>query len=177
VVRGLGDWYVKVQQAGLLKQRVLAADPLVQTLTTHIETGLAPFALQHSAEGEYRRCGDEANRVAGLTPGLVRDQDPRGMDLRQLLEPRGDVHRVTDRRVLAPARGADVADDDASGVDTDARAERGLPSYHALDVQLCQLSLHRQRAADGALGVIGLGDQLRNGQPFGPLLVTPRERG
>jgi hypothetical protein len=53
----------------------------------------------------------------------------------------------------------------------------GLPSHHALDVQLCQLSLHRQRAADGALGVIGLGDQLRNGQPFGPLLVTPRERG
>jgi hypothetical protein len=78
VVRGLGDWYVKVQQARLLKQRVLAADPLVQTLTTHIETGLAPFALQHSSEGEANLMLNEREQLGSLfkVAGSRRDLTP-----------------------------------------------------------------------------------------------------
>lgn len=66
VVRGLGDWYVKIQQARLLRQRILAADPLVQSLTTHIETGLAPFALQHAAPGEANLMLNERETLGGL---------------------------------------------------------------------------------------------------------------
>lgn len=66
VVRGLGDWYVKVQQARLLKQRILAADPLVQTLTAHIETGLAPFAQQHGSQGEANLMLNERETLGGL---------------------------------------------------------------------------------------------------------------
>jgi hypothetical protein len=78
VVRGLGDWYVKVQQARLLKQRVLAADPLVQTLTAHIETGLAPFALQHSSEGEANLMLNEREQLGSLfkVAGSRRDLTP-----------------------------------------------------------------------------------------------------
>src|SRR4029077_9852602 len=82
VVRGLGDWYVKVQQARLLKQRVVAADPLVQTLTTHIETGLAPFALQHSGSGEANLMLNEREQLGSLFTlvGSRRDVTPEFVD-------------------------------------------------------------------------------------------------
>ena len=82
VVRGLGDWYVKVQQARMLKQRVIAADPLVQTLTTHIETGLAPFALQHSGSGEANLMLNEREQLGSLFTlvGSRRDVTPEFVD-------------------------------------------------------------------------------------------------
>jgi hypothetical protein len=46
VVRGLGDWYIKIQQTRLLKERVHAADPLVRALTEDVETGLRRFVVE-----------------------------------------------------------------------------------------------------------------------------------
>jgi hypothetical protein len=65
VVRGLGDWYVKVQQARLLKARVHAADEMVQTLTADVETGLVPFVLRDPPpkDGRFNLMEDEQKQL------------------------------------------------------------------------------------------------------------------
>src|SRR6185295_2022004 len=103
--------------------------------------------------------GSEGNAVdRDAAAGLLRHQDRHLVHLGELLDARGDVHGIADRRVLAALRRADVADDDATGVDADAHAQRRRTALGALAVEVLELLLHGERAAHGARRVIGLFD-------------------
>src|SRR5439155_14414127 len=96
--------------------------------------------------------GRELERVAGPAPRLLGDQDRSAEDLGELLHARRDVHRVADRGVLAPPRGADVAHHDRARVHADPHAQRRLAARDARAVERGERLLHgrAQRTARGA---------------------------
>jgi hypothetical protein len=71
------------------------------------------------------------------------------------LQPRGDVDRVAEGRVLHPAATADLPDDHQAGMDPDADAEPGdVPSALDLAGVLVDLVPNADRGADGTLRVV-----------------------
>src|SRR5438132_5906361 len=69
----------------------------------------------------------DVDEVVGLRleagAGVVREQQHVPRPLRQLLDPRGGVADVADRRVLEPALVADVAGDEGAAVQADPHPE------------------------------------------------------
>ena len=81
--------------------------------------------------------------------------DEDGSRIGRRLEPRRDVDRVAERRVLDARSGSDLAEHDRPGRNTDPNAEAlGSPAAPHLAPVLVHLRDHAQRAAHGALGVV-----------------------
>ena len=81
-----------------------------------------------------------------------RDHDAAGR--RRGLHPRGDVHGVAHRRVLARDVAPDHPDDDRAGVDADAHLERHTVPRVLLAAEARDLADHVEAAAHRALGVV-----------------------
>src|SRR5439155_10566313 len=122
------------------------------------DVGLERLGLAGDSHG---RGGYECDRRADATARLFGDEDGHPLQLREPLDARGDVHRVADRGVLAPAWRPDVAEHDSARVNPDTHAEWRFAVSGTLAVEFVEGPLHRQRAAYGPLGVI----RLRDGRP------------
>src|SRR2546425_1500898 len=106
----------------------------------------------------YQPRRHHARPPAERTSRHLRDEDGGRHGLRELLQPRGHVHRVSDDRVLSPLRRADRAQHHRAGMDADGHVERGLGPRRAFTVPARELLLHREGTSYGPRGMIRLGD-------------------
>src|SRR5439155_13114451 len=100
------------------------------------------------------RRGETFGQFAG---GVLRDPDFARASLRG--QPRGEVHRVADHRVLHVSGAADVGADHRPGGDADADLQLARLGEAAGPVHARYFGLERDRAAAGAGGVVGLIDR------------------
>ena len=92
------------------------------------------------------------DRAAGQPVGDLADGDAARP--RRRLQARGDVHRVADHRVAV----ADLAGEHVARVDPHAQREADVGGGVDVLVDLLHRGLHREAGADGALGVVLVGD-------------------
>ena len=100
--------------------------------------------MARADEGGERRGGrDDGGAVVGVA--------------REGLDAGGDVYAVADDRVVEAAGGADVAGDDAGGVDADADGEGRSALGGEFGVEGFQGGFHREGGGEGAVGVVAVG--------------------
>src|SRR5262249_14613978 len=99
----------------------------------HVGEGLGTMVVQSLEHRHRLRLALHADEIDLSTPDVVlqllegelAEQDVDPIVLRRALEPRRQIHRVADDRVLHPLERADVAGDELAGVDPDADADLG----------------------------------------------------
>ncbi len=131
--------------------------------------GLAlELELPRFAPGEHRR--DPAM-------GLLADEHRPGFG--HGLEPRGGVDRVTERRVLHAAPGAERPDDDRPGVDADADAEplddrtRARPRSRTASISSTTRSAARTARSGSSSWAVGAPNSASTPSPARSLTVPP----
>ena len=102
---------------------------------------------------------DDAAAVgaAQLAEGVFADQDLRAVGLARAFEPRGEIHAVADHGEIHALGRADIAGDQAVGIQTDPDVYRRLSLRGAANVPLGQNADHADRGADRAILVVFVG--------------------
>src|SRR2546423_8696997 len=101
---------------------------------------------------------DALELVLHLLVDAVVDGDLGGVVLGEPLEPRGEVHRVADDRVLHPLLGADVAGDRLAVADADADLDLDAALEPLARIELPQAAPHAARRAHRAHRIVGAAD-------------------
>src|SRR5271168_3342151 len=118
------------------------ADQLIDRQSARAPIDHEPVELAH------------ANVIAGKTARLLSDDDLGAVFFVGALEPAGDIHRVTDHRVVEPDLRADIADEHFARIYPDPNPKRAAAVIGQLG--LAQRALARERGAAGIDGMVDI---------------------